>query len=816
MPDNTPRKGLAGLMDRITRNMKSTYTSTYYSQPNNADALKQLRDKIDSNIDRIVNTNMDTAGVPSVSKLYSRLQFNLDKAKGSGKTGDPADFFNDALNYDDFYATFQNNRYLLEMDAEIDSTCKYFPDLEEALLVMREGVLSPDYFSKDFLTLTPTSSADTDAFEERAKDIKKRYNLLPFINDVFYETSKYGETFIYMVPYKTALSRLLTDKPNTTMANGQTNPDAYRQSEGALTESFRLDMTKDSFSISEESTNRKVVTVDSPVVFSEATSLNHTQKNIKSGVNNVFIESVDKAMSSLLHDNEQFHLNVEFSYSGIIDSAVREAKIANERRHIVESVTDQFNRTAITEDKNLKIVKKDKRTGKLSIAGMEDEINDKEDLSPDGLIGYAKQKDKDKEVKLQVPGCVIAKIKRQQVIPIYIGENNTCLGFYYIELRSYEELEDFRGMNYIMSDSLTSLRGSNSGMNAPFNCVDPSRQEELLKYIASQLSTFIDKKFVNANQDLRQEIYAILKYNDLFNTPAIDKMKITFIPPEDMVHVYFKLDPYSHRGISDLDRAMVPAKIYASMYITDAIGKLVRGQDKRVFYVKQSVDSNIAQTLMNVINQVKQGNFGFRQFSNINNVLNITGKFNDYFIPTSPSGEAPIQIEVLPGQQFTDNSEQMQQIKEMAINSTDVPYEIIQMRQSVDYAMQLSMSNAKFLRKIYAKQGIFAPYLSRIVTKIYNFEYEETEDITVTLPPPVFINTANTNQLVDNTKQYVQNIAEIELANEQDDAIRNEYTKKLFYFYIGTHIDISRHEEILRKARQKVQTDKKKEDESGY
>ena len=152
----------------------------------------------------------------------------------------------------------------------------------------------------------------------------------------------------------------------------------------------------------------------------------------------------------------------------------------------------------------------------------------------------------------------------------------------------------------------------------------------------------------------------------------------------------------------------------------------------------------------------------------------------------------------------------------MAINSTDVPYEIIQMRQSVDYAMQLSMSNAKFLRKIYAKQGIFAPYLSRIVTKIYNFEYEETEDITVTLPPPVFINTANTNQLVDNTKQYVQNIAEIELANEQDDAIRNEYTKKLFYFYIGTHIDISRHEEILRKARQKVQTDKKKEDESGY
>ena len=816
MPNNPPRNTIQRLMDRINRTMNSTYTSTYYTQPNNADALKALRDKIDSNIDRIVNNNMDTAGVPSVSKLYSRLKIDFDKAKGQGKTGDPADFFNDALNYDDFYATFMNNRYLLEMDAEIDSTCKYFPELEEAIMVMREGVLSPDYFSKDFLTLTPTSTQDMDAFEERAKDIKKRYNLLPFINDVFYETSKYGETFVYMVPYKTALSRLLTDKPNTAMANGQMNSDAYRQSESALTESFSISINKDSFSIREDGTNRPIINIGNPTILSEATSLNMTQKNIKNGIEVPIFENSTDAMSPVLSGNDQFNLKVELNFSGIIESAVRTAKIQHERQHIVESVTDQFNRTVLREDKGLKIVKKDKRTGKLSIAGMEDEINDEEDLSPDGLIGYAKQKDNQRDIQVNVPGCIVAKIKREQVIPIYIGENNTCLGFYYIEMRSYEELADFRGMNYIMSDSLTSLRGSNSGLNAPFNCVDPSRQEELLKYIASQLSTFIDKKFVNANQDLRQEIYAILKYNDLFNTPAIDRMKITFIPPEDLIHVYFKLDPYSHRGISDLDRAMVPAKIYASMYITDAIGKLVRGQDKRVFYVKQSVDSNIAQTLMNVINQVKQGNFGFRQFSNINNVLNITGKFNDYFIPTSPSGDAPISIEVLPGQQFTDNSEQMQQIKEMAINSTDVPYEIIQMRQSVDYAMQLSMSNAKFLRKIYAKQGIFAPYLSRMVTKIYNFEYEETEDITVSLPPPVFINTANTNQLVDNTKQYVQNIAEVELANEQDDNVKNEYIKQLFYFYIGTHIDISRHEEILRKAVQKVQVDKKKEDENNY
>lgn len=823
--DNDKRSSvLKSLMDRINQSMSSTYTSTYYSQPTAMDNLRSLRNKIDDNIDRIVSNNMDTIGVPSVSKLYSRMMDKDTIARGPNGN---ISTFEDALTYDDFYATFQNNRYLLEMDAEIDSTCKYFPDLEETILIMREGVLSPDYFSKDFLTLNATrgSTQSSELFEERAKELKAKYDLLSFVNDIFYETSKYGETFVYVVPYSTALSRLLKDKPNTTTYNRfalsrgthESGDILYTEQEVVTHpqhEEFILSVTDSDFSIKNNSTGNVVQSASKPMMYSEATSLGRTMKDgiISTGDKTTLLEH-DRgvATSSILNNNESFNLKVELSFSGIITDAVNKARLTHERQHFMESVSGEFNRTVIKEDKNLKIVKKDHKSGELVIDGMEDE------LSSDGLVGLKKRSitNNDDNVKVSVPGCVMSKVKREQVIPIYIGENNTCLGYYYIEMRSYEELADFRGLNYIMSDSLTSLRGSNSGMNAPFNCVDPSRQEELLKYVASQLSTFIDKNFINANQDLREEIYAILKYNDLFNTPAIDKMKITFIPPEDMVHIYFKLDPDTHRGISDLDRAMVPAKIYASMYITDAIGQLVRGQDKRVFYVKQSVDSNIAQVLMNTINQVKKGNFGFRQFSNINNVLNITGKFNDYFIPVSASGDSPIDIQVLPGQQFTDNSDRMQQIREMAINSTDVPFEIIQMRQSVDYAMQLSMSNSKFLRKIYAKQTIFAPYLSRIVTKLYNFEYHETEEVAVTLPPPVFINTANTNQMVDNTKQYVQNIAEIDMANEEDDKVKNQYIKDLFYYYIGTHIDISRHEEILKRAIQKVAAEAGKED-SGY
>ena len=807
--DDQNRRSLANLMGRVNQTMDTLYTSTYYTRPNNSKALDQLRDKIDQNLDRIVNANMDTMGIPSVSKVYSRLKLDLDRqdANARGKAT-IEDYFNDALNYDDFFATFQSNRYLLEMDAEIDSTCKYFPELEEAIAVMKEGVLSPDYFSKDFLSLSTTSTQQKDDFDDRAKELKQRYNLLPLIEDVYYHTSKYGEDFIYCVPYSTALSRLLTDKPKTSLTS------ANIEREQALTESFTLSVTANSSVITDEN-NKAIIRDNNPVIFNETTSLARTEKMVKdnNGEPLPVREAAEMKPTPILGSNEQFKLNIEICRKGIIESIVQNAKVANEKRSIIESTSNQFSNEVLNEKGEFSIVKKDKKTGKLVIDGLEDEMKDS--LTSDGMINLATQDRAGKnEIKVDVPGCVVARIKREQVIPIYIGENNTCLGFYYIELRSYEALEDFRGLNYIMSDSLTSIRGSNSGMNAPFNCVDPSRQEELLKYVAGQLSQLIDKEFVNANQDLRQELYMILKYNDLFNTPAIDKVKITFVPPEDLIHVYFQLDPITHRGISDLDKSMVPAKIYASMYITDAIAKLVRGQDKRVFYVKQQVDTNIAQTLMNVINQVKQGNFGFRQFSNINNVLNITGKFNDLFIPTSPSGESPIQIETMPGQQFTDNTDFMQQLKEMAVNATGVPFEIVQTRLSVDYAMQLSMSNSKFLRKIYARQSVFTPYLSRLITKLYNFEYKENVEVKVTLPPPVFINTMNTNQLVDNTRQFVQNIADIELANEQDDAVKNEYMKELFQFYMGTHIDVSRHEEILQKAKQKVVADKNAADEN--
>ncbi|MDE7458965.1 MAG: hypothetical protein K2M77_08885, partial [Muribaculaceae bacterium] len=60
----------------------------------------------------------------------------------------------------------------------------------------------------------------------------------------------------------------------------------------------------------------------------------------------------------------------------------------------------------------------------------------------------------------------------------------------------------------------------------------------------------------------------------------------------------------------------------------------------------------ISKTLLKTINEIKKSNFGIRQVENINSVLNVTGRFNDYIIPRGADGQSPIEFEVMQGQQI--------------------------------------------------------------------------------------------------------------------------------------------------------------------
>ena len=185
--------------------------------------------------------------------------------------------------------------------------------------------------------------------------------------------------------------------------------------------------------------------------------------------------------------------------------------------------------------------------------------------------------------------------------------------------------------------------------------------------------------------------------------------------------------------------------------------------------MKQALDTNTAQSLLNVVSTIKKGNFGVRQMESVNNILNIVGRFNDFVIPVGPSGDAPIQFDTQPGQQFDFPDQLLNNLEESAVNPV-VPIEIVNSSTGMDFAVRYTMTNAKLLREVLKRQFKVEDFLSEIFTKIYRFEYDENVEIEVMLPPPAFLSMTQSTQLINSASQYADTIVEIEMAGESDEA----------------------------------------------
>lgn len=772
---NKPIKfnALKKLADKIQNNTDDIYRSTYYSDNTNKVQLQNIKNDINTSIKNIIDSNADNIGEPNISKLYERIFMNTQNDKGT--LDDFERIFGDNEFVNSLTSAYMDNRWIKSIDSEIDQVLRYMPKLNEALMTIRDNVLSADSFSKDYLNLESNSptKASADQFSRNIEDMKERYNLLKLTSDIYDNTSKYGEEFIYCVPYKKAIQRLLDRKD--TIRNVVVKTDYHENS----------------------------------VVIESA------------GTENSVIRE-DPEIYKLSKDTDNFNINVEIE-NGIISSIVKDEYNARTKRQAVkeQSLTEQYFREQSKIDEGIMDISSDGRSyaynnlfnndiesgGKLPVHHNFDqtlsdnlELPNDEDTSSDGLI--SKNKYHSAKIK-DMNGCIVQRLKRERVVPIILNE--ICLGYYYFEFDEQMELFEDRYTSTGVVNTITGLRSN--GRSEALDSMQ--RREDLLKDIASNLAEKIDSKFVDNNQDLKKEIYYILKYNDSFNAAAgsTNNIRVTYISPEDIQHFYFKLDEDTKRGISDLNMSLIPAKLWVAIYITNCLAIMTRGNDKRVYYVRQSVESNISKTLLKTINEIKKSNFGIRQIENINSVLNITGRFNDYIIPRGADGQSPIDFEVMQGQQVEIKTELLNLLEESAINVTGVPIDIIQSRQSVDYAMQLTMSNSKFLRFVYSRQSDFQNLIATLYTKIYNIEYGTNDRIKVTLPPPLFINITNTNQLIVNTSEYCDNIANIVMADESDDTLKAKFAKELKIHYLGSYINMNIVKNLYDKAKQQSTMD---------
>ena len=778
MPDNNlPENEDELLMDlslnkqkaqRIQDNIDKAYQSIYYTDNQDSNAINAIRRQMDTSINGLIDKTKISTGYSNMSKIYAQTLAQNDDTL----MRELSHTLQDESMLADIMDLYSQNMITRDMDREIDVVCKYMPKLEEALDIKADHVLTADHFNRDNIRINVLDSMDPEETNDQnsksetntdstIESFKKKYDLSNLASKIYKKTAKYGEEYIYVISYNKALSRLLQK------SSGQ----------NLLTESGYL--TESSINSIVEDNN-----IDLNFTYFTPQDHNNISPLLESGL--VYEkDEYSKYKSQLMkinEDAEENSINVEINTTGVIPSVVSQQ--SNLNRILQET-------QSLVEARKVKI-KSDLKTNFTYANNINDKIKEysKDFLqSPTdfstkgGQDGFTDISNSKKNTKVDIPGCIVEELEHTMVKPLYI--RNIPLGYYYIESDTPLDVNE----QTTFSSTLGGLRPRRSTRDRE-NMTSQQTDNAVLLKIAKQISQKIDAKFINANQDLAQEIYTILKFNADHANGKVSKIRISFIPPEDIVHSYFDLNEKTHRGKSDLERSLFPAKLYSCLYISNTIALLTRGYDKRVYHVRQAVDTNITAVLLNVINQIKQSNFNLRQIENMNNILNITGRFNDLVIPQNANGESPVSFEVMPGQNVEIKTEFMNTLEEMSINQTGVSLEMVNSRTMENTATHITMTNTRFLIKIYNRQIQYEQILSRLFTMIYQNEYDSNNTVEVELPPPVMLNFTNTSQIIAVANELIQNIVTMKMGTEQDEQVKQAFLGKLMRFYFKSFLPL--------------------------
>ncbi|MGL5752483.1 MAG: hypothetical protein ACRCXT_18250 [Paraclostridium sp.] len=696
------KKSILSLSKNLQDSMDKIYRNTYITTPTNLKDLNDIKSNLDTSIDNITTKTKDAIGVSNISRIYSRID-DRDSNKESKTKFE--EILSDKGVSDNIITAFAENKTYRDYDLDIDLICAYMPKIESALELKKDHILCADNFSTDFITAVNKSNINNKTlFNDRIKEIKKKYNILESCEEWYMGASKYGERFIYHIPYNKAFNALSSLKENADVINETT-----------------------------------------------FISINESSQKLNG------VKNVDNTPS---------------------DECIPNIKVILDKRSIIESAVYSHDKIISIHNENSKIV-----PDKLEFEGV-----------MDGIMDTSKLASKKNNIDIDVVGCVVKDLDREKTIPIYI--ENVCLGYYFIECDINEIPSTNKSYMGILTNKTVNLDKPKEDM-----------KKNIINTICGKMSQYIDKNFINNNQDLKKELYTILKAHDVFNISKQSDMtmRVTFIPPEDITHIYFKKDK-NHRGVSDIHKAIVPAKIWIAIMTTNMIGLITRSHDKRVYYVKNHIESNISKVLMNTMNELKKSNYGSREIMNIKNFLNVQGQYNDLLIPMGSSGEAPVNIETMQGQDIDMKQDFLDKLEETTIESVDVPYEFVTSSNQIDFAARLTMHSGKFYKMALKRQSIYKNPISRILTTIYNAEYNENDEIEVEFPSPSYLDTLNAKEIASSVNDMADIIIDMETEHLQDDVKRSIFKKNLKREMIKSYIDLDMIDRVLRESELEAKT----------
>lgn len=363
-------------------------------------------------------------------------------------------------------------------------------------------------------------------------------------------------------------------------------------------------------------------------------------------------------------------------------------------------------------------------------------------VTEDTIVKLNKQKSNQKQSKKgkkednKAKGSIIRVLKRENIIPLYI--NDTCLGYYYIEIYKKQ------------SDNPYGTGGSN--FNKDMN-------EKYKKEISNLIAKQLNDKFIQSNNYYANDIYNILKYvSDLEKS----EINVMYIKPEECIHWYFNRD-CNNRGISDLDRAFVPAKTWLLLTNSYNYNIVFKGHDTRVIYYKPTAgDPEMRSALQKTIKQiVSTGRSGFSAFPDMASIANFTGRHEILVAPVNNSGEPALQFDTIQGQDINIDNEYLDNLEKQAVEALNMPYDYVKSSNETDFATKIVQSNNKFVTYCLKRQSMLNKNLTKLFRVLYSNEFEsEIIDLDISLVQPVTLRNNSNLSVIESSISVIEKLAD--------------------------------------------------------
>ena len=422
-------------------------------------------------------------------------------------------------------------------------------------------------------------------------------------------------------------------------------------------------------------------------------------------------------------------------------------------------------------------------------------------------------------------GAYFKHIRPDDIIKLEL--DHVCIGYLYFDRSIDQDVNGILGHtggNTTLLQSMTSALNSDSNSSGSssvnqsvvggtsFTHTDNGQlategntakaYDALVRIFSRGISEKINKRFLEDNSEFREVILSLLK-NDYLITK---KVAVTFLEPEDVIHN--KVESSETYGKSVYKNGLFFAKLYLINVLNTMMIKINQGRDKRVFYVENGLDDDFEGIIEGLIRDLRSKEIPNDFLSNENSITTVMrqiGSLENFYIPVTDGARA-FDIDVVPGMQVDVDDNELDRLLRSAQRSTGVPYNYIDASTDVDFSRTLAIQNQGFVKTILSFQGSFSEYYTKIIQKLWKYEYG-TEDastykkstsanqkspdssspegtdgiipeyIKVSFPAPVALNADTLNERISSTEQLIEYLTNLHYPEETDD---NREVRRIF------------------------------------